>query len=314
MSCSWRFMIAFLALIIIPCEGGCAPEKSTKISVTVLDEEGRTIEGSIVTGAFEQYSWEVKIIGDEEVTDNNGRATVSQKSNGHVVVTASKEGYYVTRKTIDFFEKRGFKWHPWNPEVELILRKIENPVPMYARDIDMIDFIIPVEGKWVGLDLETLTWCSPYGDGKSPDFLFKSEINITDESHYDMKLNLRFANEHDGILELHEDISEGSDFPLLRFAPKDGYLEKYSFFAIREGESLKRNFDKNTHFIFRVRSYEEDGQIKGMHGKVHGGLSFAVDRHGKVHLDFRYYLNPDYTRNLEFDESRNLTGKWMKMK
>ncbi|HEY5812162.1 MAG TPA: hypothetical protein VIT23_05885 [Terrimicrobiaceae bacterium] len=57
-----------------------------------------------------------------------------------------------------FTEKKGHQWYPWNPTVELLLKAIVNPVPMYARKVEMLR--IPEAGTPIGFDLVKSDWVS----------------------------------------------------------------------------------------------------------------------------------------------------------
>jgi len=50
-----------------------------------------------------------------------------------------------------------------------------------------------------------------------------------------------------------------------------------------------------------------DGKVhKALYGKIHGEIRFDVINSKTAIIIFTYYLNPDGTRNLEFDQKRNL--------
>ncbi len=68
----------------------------------------------------------------------------------------------------------------------------------------------------------------------------------------------------------------------------------------------KVRLDQN--YLFRVRSVvDEQGKLKeAKYGKLHDDFDFGYAESNKVLLAFTYYLNPDGTRNLEFDPTRNL--------
>jgi len=44
-----------------------------------------------------------------------------------------------------------------------------------------------------------------------------------------------------------------------------------------------------------------------MYGKIKGKIEFEPRRSKTAKIYLYYYLNPDYTRNLEFDPKRNLS-------
>ena len=63
------------------------------------------------------------------------------------------------------------------------------------------------------------------------------------------------------------------------------------------------------HYIFRIRSEEENGKFKrAMYGKIISDIEISnPSKRGKLPgIEFKYYLNPDYTTNLEYDPEENL--------
>ena len=72
----------------------------------------------------------------------------------------------------------------------------------------------------------------------------------------------------------------------------------------------RRNLDyykQDNNYIFSVRSEETNGKhSKSMYGKIIGPISFDPVFSETAFLSFKYYLNTDYTRNLEYDSKRNL--------
>lgn len=62
-------------------------------------------------------------------------------------------------------------------------------------------------------------------------------------------------------------------------------------------------------YFIRVRTVrDKEGKItSALYGKVHGDFRWFIGaRVPKSGLAFTYYLNPDGTRNIEFDPNRNL--------
>ena len=74
----------------------------------------------------------------------------------------------------------------------------------------------------------------------------------------------------------------------------------------RPGE-YNPSVNRNINHFFRIRSEEKDEEYyKSMYGKIHGDIRFGVIGSKTGYVIFKYYLNPDYTNNLEFDRNRNL--------
>jgi len=198
------------------------------------------------------------------------------------------------------------------------MRKIVNPVPMYARDIHINPIELPEINKDIGFDLVVFDWVAPYGKGEHSDFIFNlTRERAVDRFDFDGTLTLKFPNKYDGIQLHREQRENGSEYRLPRTAPLDGYdntliLRKFR----RPGDQrIIKNFDfsaNDINYIFRIRSEEKDGKlVKAMYGKIPKEIDFQFVAGRQVtskttEIYFQYYLNPDYTRNLEFDRSHNL--------
>jgi hypothetical protein len=69
----------------------------------------------------------------------------------------------------------------WNPTINMILKPIANPIPMYARNVggSMMGEIIPDTNEPAGFDLMIGDWVKPYGNGETPDFIIRINVVIT---------------------------------------------------------------------------------------------------------------------------------------
>lgn len=285
---------------------------TARITIKALDENGTPMEGMPTSVTFQQGR--DKYVSEKGFTGIDGLFTASSENLvDDVAFGVRKDGYYESVGRYRFTMPQGGlsapRWLPWNPEVTLVMRKIENPVAMYARDTRrprMMD--IPVVGKEVGFDLIEYDWIAPYGKGKQPDFIFKAEKSYKDDYDFEVSLALMFPNKFDGIQLVKEDRRYGSRLKLPRHAPLNGYQSKLSKFVKRiPGKPREDDIKEDNNYIFRVRSEEKDGKlIKAMYGKIQGDISVGPRAGGTVAIGFKYYLNPDYTRNLEFDPKQNL--------
>lgn len=275
---------------------------TAKVTAIVVNEEGMPMEGIEVVMGFEKGG---KVSG---ITNSTGKFSASRGTVRGVAFYVKKEGYYPIYSSYDFYNLQKNRWLPWNPEVTLVMRKIENPVPMYARDTHKSWIDMPVSGKEVGFDLIEFDWVSPYGKGKKEDFIFKLDREYIDDRNFEAVLTITFLNKFDGIQLIKEDIQYGSQFKLPRFAPIDGYEKKLVKRRSRvPGGGIKETYEKDNNYIFRVRSEEEDGKfVKAMYGKIQGDIRVDPQGVATASIILKYFLNPDYTRNLEFDEGRNL--------
>jgi len=303
-------IFSFVVLLQSSCSAAIGlPE--AKLTIKVVTENGKPIEGANIVIGFEipkENRQGVKSDIAKEVTDANGLVTASKHTQGYIGYEAVKEGYYKSDGKYKFASSSNGRWQPWNPELIVVLRKKENPVPMYARNTHMTLIKLPTANNAIGFDLIVYDWVSPFGKGKHADFIFKYTGAYTKEDDFNKKLEVKFPNKFDGIQLIKENRKQGSMLKLPRQAPEFGYKDRLIRSRSRTpGNPLKEDTAEDYNYIFRVRSEEKDGKlIRAMYGKIHGDILFDTDASNKATIIFKYYLNPDYTRNLEFDIEGNL--------
>jgi hypothetical protein len=243
------------------------------------------------------------------LTDVDGKFTASGSGNGHIGYGAEKEGYYDSYYSYDFEKLGPFGWEPRNPELTVVLRRIEKSIPMYVRNTKFSTIEIPVTDKNVGFDLMNFDWVEPYGSGMHSDFIFHLKRRFFAWDNQDCTLIVTFSNKHDGIQLVEEDLQHGSVFKLPRHAPESGYQQKLEFYIKAANGKWESNVKGTDNYVFRIRSKEDGGKIKqAMYGKIQGPLEFSTPDSKTAIIVMKYYLNPDYGRNLEFDPKRNLFG------
>ena len=127
------FVICGAFLLSSSCSWGIGLPEG-KITLKIVDENGAPIEGASMGIGFERNTGS----GTEKVpvggrTDNNGIFTGSARTINYASYIVKKDGYYQSQGVYRFKEHKLGKWEPWNPEITVVMRKIEKPVPMYAR-------------------------------------------------------------------------------------------------------------------------------------------------------------------------------------
>ena len=219
------------------------------------------------------------------------------------------EEYYITWPPhYEFEEVVNGRWVPENPTIEVVLKRIKNPIPMYAKGVGLVRGLdIPVLGKEVGFDLIESDWVAPHGRGRVSDFIFKMELRFVNLDDFDCSVTISFSNEGDGLIGVKKPLNLGSELRLDYLAPPQGYtavLVKNAF-SHSPVEAMTTGFDLEQNYYFRVRTaLDEKGEIESSHyGKIHGDFEFSPYQQ----IRFRYYLNPTPNdNNLEFDPERNL--------
>jgi hypothetical protein len=286
----------------------CSEAKST---LKVIDERAYNISGAKVHIGFFCINNKIGNSNFHGISDGMGLFTAVSLTHGEFSYLVEHEGYYDTHGEykgwleLDQGVKNG-RWEPWNPTIEVKLKKIIKPVPMYAKRVRIN---IPVLEKEVGYDFEKGDWVTPYGKGITNDIIFSFTGRFIDYTDREESLAISFSNEKDGILEYISDPVQVSELRLPHKAPLDGYLNKLTLEKYIK-PSGRKNMDivQGQNYIFRVRSIvDKDGKIvKANYGKINGGIEYGFDTEKTAGVVFTYYFNPDTTRNLEFDPKRNL--------
>jgi hypothetical protein len=268
------------------------------ITLRIVDEAGKPISGANVDLGFQSPNptWGSSA-GSKKISGLTGSAGTFS-GEGHCDGTlggqAHKEGYYYGfAKTFQFSTHSLGKWEPWNPTVDLILKKINRPVPMYAKKVNVG---IPQMGSALGFDLVAGDWVRPHGKGASSDLLITAILDQR-EAEYDYKLTIGFPNKGDGIKAFER--SSYSELKSAQVAPIDGYDPEWvQTRSVKQGRPEVTNRDENRSYYFRVRTImNEGGQIESAnYGKIYGDF-----------MNFTYYCNPTPNdRGMEFDRKRNL--------
>lgn len=295
--------------------GVLSPYHLGRVTVRVVDEQGMPVTNATAAIGFSKNippgeGWGTRPFSITGQTDTNGIFSAEAEGNPSGSCSARKEGYYPTLG-VDFMFTNvvGDRWEPWNPTLEILLRKIVNPVPMYAKRVP-IKSEIPVADEPVGYDLMIGDWVTPHGKGQVADFVFSVKRRVADWKDFETHLSLTFSNPLDGIQALQAAGPKGSAFRSLRAASETsyrvtwtnsiGYIPGKGYFQTQPKDCLG--------YVFRVRSVVDDkGElVRALYGKIRGPIEFDARESKTAHVGFTYYLNPDGTRNLEFDPARNL--------
>lgn len=288
-----------------------------KVTMRVVDERGQPVSGAEGSFGFMSGARENNVV--RGITDEKGMLSgESSEIDSYVALNVKKDGYYNSRVRpklyTHFSGLYGFRrWQPWNPTIDVVMKPIKNPIPMYAYYTDWIT--IPKLDEYIGYDLIKHDWVMPYGSGTTSDFLFKltKDMRIKNKYNqwrdYDVWLDLKFTNNEDGIQSKVIGKEQGSEYKMDYQAPLNYQKQSTQHQYGRANEISKIRYKEGQNYYFRVRS-QGDGQgnlEKGLYGKIHGDIEFVggFQKTGKIR--FTYYLNPTHLdRNIEFDPQRNL--------
>jgi len=299
------------------------------IKFTVLDDAGAPVTNAVVVGHFAS-PYGKDYIGDrfDLRTDTNGQCLVVGRGFTFVSGRVAAPSHYYSSYKVSLGDKeltrKSGKWEV--SEHRLVLMRVRHPVPMYAGQIT-IGPVVRNPGQLIGYDFVVGDWVAPHGKGVHVDMTFQYQKTIlrsdrieikprqddvrgqvarTVEMPLDVDISMKIAmpNPGDGMIKTKQQkIGEMvSDYQ----APEDGYQPTVDLFSKQRQEkrhwpgTLESNSDGEALYYIRLRTeLDEHGTVKrAWYGKICGELDKAP----------QYFLNPDGTRNVEFDPSKNLSA------
>lgn len=317
-------------------------ELNYEMVAEAIDASGNPLEGiQVITGRLEP-------IGDGSIpmanpvttepvsTDAQGKAVIKFKSvpeaSGNV--TFFQDGYYSTKKRIEWNRPDGFDGKSRKASVRAMLKAIKNPIPMYAHDnsgaMDKIASI-PELNKEYGFDLKMAEPLPPLGEGEVADFTFIVSGYHHGNGNYVLKLEVNFSNPKDGVVEfmtpertgVRESVNTGSSLISGYEAPETGYKRNIVRTLKRAGIESRHESDVDfqRNFYFRTRTVTDDAGsiISANYGKIYGDFQFDAANKDWGYLStlalVTTYFNPTPNdRNIEFDPQKNLLPDQQVMK
>jgi hypothetical protein len=276
------------------------------ITLRVVDETGEPVPSAMAHG----YFWDPRAkdyAGSmfHASTDRQGLTTVKGRAFTFLEVAVRCERHYTTDFRVDYpgSPKGEFpqSWRDWVATNTVVLKRVRNPVPMYVRHIREIE---PTDGECWGYDMLVGDWTSPLGEGETRDIEIRYDLEVLTTNRlgaareFDATISFSFPGSGNGIQQVLQDTTSGSSYRMLYEAPLDGYVSQVAFRRTIQKGRLQTNANRDQCHYFRVRTKKDtDGNIlHALYGKMPGDLTEA----------WLYYLNPDGTRNVEFDPDRNL--------
>ena len=281
-----------------------------RVTARVVDEQGMPIPNVSVAFVFGRANNAGAIVKVEGLTNSEGLFAGEGYSDGGYGVTISKEGFYRSGlgapKLIDIVDGR---WQPWDPVATTVLRKVGNPVPLYAM---RMQGDVPALDQPCGYDLEKGDWVKPHGKGEKADFMITTRRHYRAWMDFTAEAEIIFSEPKDGILQVeHPPEGKYSIFKWDRLAPENGYNGRHVIRIADTGGRFERSYDSNRRdrgYFFRVRTLEKEGRIVAAnYGKIAGDIGIDPRGSKTCSINFTYYFNPtSLDRNLEWDTKRNL--------
>lgn len=268
-----------------------------EVTLHVVDKTGKPVPDAQARVGFIKPNSGDRSDSIDGMTDTNGLFTASGRSYSRLYLNVKKAGYYSAGSIYDIYVTDKPRYEPWDPTITLVLKKVINPIPMYAKSLNTH---IPDLDKPVGYDLTVGDWVGPYGKGINADIFFTGHFDKYTNGESDFTLTVTFPNAGDGIQEFTVPDSEKSGGLRSPYeAPTNGYFPQWvQTDSRRPGKPIETNRDPNRNYFFRVQTKIDDrGNIVSAHyGKIYGDF-----------MEFKYYLNPTINdRNVEFNPKENL--------
>ncbi len=288
-----------------------------KVVLQCLDQDGQTVSNATVSSG-------VTLDGNPEtstpikgVTDEDGCFVVEGRSNGEVGYLCSKEGYYDTwevKRLANFPEVYVSDgcWQPYGMTNTVVLKRMINPVAMYAVGRGSKYALIPKVGEPLGFDLMAGDWVAPHGKGKTRDFdvtyIRDGEgVNFTNQ-----ELILSFRDSFTGFYKVPSNTYSKFESPY-RADTNAVYKQEIRFSFKRPpsgtGGYIDGQLKADECVILRTRPrFDEHGNLIGIYyGKIYGPFRFGVSYDAPGSMRIFHYLNPNENDpNLEADTTKNL--------
>lgn len=266
-----------------------------EVVLSVNDDFGNVVTNADVSIWFKNFTTPegVEVKGK---SDAGGlfSATHRTPSSG-VFISAKKEGYYPSGMSVsirDFPDKkeefeRAFERDRWSEKparLGITLKRIIEPTRLTLNCVDYKPY--PSDNGTFGLDLQTLEWCPPYGNGKHGDAILTLESK--GDPHgvtYFSKLTLAMPNAADGFYVGKLDSTSG--FPYAYRADTNAVYRKEGVLLLdrRDGYIVEKKFPADDEYlVFRIRTVTNaEGRVTSAHyGRIGEkpshlfGLSAAV--------------------------------------
>ena len=286
------------------------------ITLRVVNSDGHPVQGAELFGGF--WNYDRNDPPATGLTDENGEIYLEHNCAGDFNFSVSKEGYYKTRLRYWFF-KNGYdcakdgRWLPWNPTVEIVLKKKRTPISLYTKTVEKV---FPKE-KDVGFDCLREDFVAPWGRGKDSDFTFKYEsvrppvragMKYPDFSGFTNSLVLSGV-EGGGLITKQKD--SFSQFVAEYEAPEGGYASVLDYELKRTTDKIfvDRKLGEDEYLFFKSRVRQKAGGGEEAHyGKIYRFVfGESLKETNSATLKISYYFNPTPNdRNLEFDGKNNL--------
>ena len=158
---------------------------------TIRDSDGADVDRALVKlSVKEKYKSalpyvKTSYVEHSSISDDHGRAQIKFPCwDGSFYATVEKDGYYPAEiGRVDLMQKPDEKhekfWILPSKEIDVLLRKMVNPVPMYCHSRNIHSMRLHSPKGTLGYDLEKGDWVAPFGRGSVSDFNIEYDWVLT---------------------------------------------------------------------------------------------------------------------------------------
>ncbi len=264
------------------------------IRIVVCDERGKPVPNAHLIIGFQQSPERGKTVMG--TTDAKGTFCCEEKTTSIVNVWAEKDGYYKThvRKSVAVRAKKEVigsrRWSQEPVAIPFVLKAMRNPLKLTCHSVDFKPF--PDTNVVVKLDLETLAWCPPYGNGQHDDLhlVFDGWRNPNDWDDFHEHLKIEMPNGADGFYVAKTEPT--SAFKYAYAADTNAtYRKSFAFRHVHKAEGIteSKRLAADEYLIYRVRTQTNElGQVTRAHyGRI--GEKFSQ----YIGLSIKSWFNPN---------------------
>lgn len=312
-----KMMIAIMMLFLAANSVWAQPTVRTRATFVVRDDLGQPVPKALIEGGFYDVTDSGARDRFKKFTDTNGMLVVKGRAMIGVGGLVTADGHYQTITSVPLEYDQLMTLRRWDVEVPVLLKRIRNPIPMFAKGVSYYTIRgtsndkrgLYVLSSLVGYDMLEGAMVAPYGNGKVVDLEFNWKMTILTTNGWggvvdgDSIFEVRMTNGVDGICRGDPDGSAdghiGSRFRSAYEAPELGYTNSISYYLRDRGTERDTNDDRHDLYYFRIRTQTNElGQVtNALYGKIEG----------QINERFAYFLNPTPNdRNVESDPKRNL--------
>ena len=297
--------LTILLLSAVSCLAMAQLYRTTHIDaeITVVDPEGKPVEGANVRLGFPRYGEGRKDVMVNGMTDKDGLIRLNGEAEQVYNIHVQCDGFYQHRepKRTIATPSEIERYAKGLQRVRIELRPIINPVVGLGQLVERRK--IPAFDTDLGFDLFVGDWVAPHGNGSSTDFILRFSGRFNSVRDYDQSVQMRFPLSGDGISPIKVEYQHGSALHYPYEAPTEGYAPERVWRTWHTGKQADRGVDPNAAYIIRFRTeLDEQGNVKrALYGILGRDLQFGGDGRDGFMITFSYLVNPDWSRNIEFD-------------